>query len=96
MINDNWIEDLLKKSKLNTNKEEKNYINPLESDFIVKLIDECYRIHKVDPIIPLGKFLPALLTLWSLPITTLMWVIKVGIIARLQRQISIIILQTVA
>jgi len=57
MIDNNWIEELLKKSKLNTKKEEKDHNNPLESVLINKLIDECYRIHRETPSIPLGRIL---------------------------------------
>lgn len=57
MIDNNWIEDLLKKSKSNTTKEEKEHKNPIEAKLIAKLIDECYKMHKEDPLIPLGKLL---------------------------------------
>ncbi len=57
MIDNNWIEDLLNKSKSNTNKEEKEHNNPLEAELITGIIDECYKIHKGDPLIPLGKLL---------------------------------------
>lgn len=57
MIDNNWIEGLLKKSELNTHKEEKDHSNPLESKLIASLIDECYKIHKEDAYIPLGKIL---------------------------------------
>ncbi|MDB9403924.1 hypothetical protein PN472_19340 [Microcystis aeruginosa CS-1036] len=57
MIDNNWIEDLLNKSKSNTEKEEKEHNNPLESKLITNLIDECYKIHKGDTLIPLGKLL---------------------------------------
>ena len=52
MIDNNWIEDLLNKSKSNTNKEEKEHNNPLEAELITGIIDECYKIHKGDPLIP--------------------------------------------
>jgi len=57
MIEKNWIEELLKKSKANTKKEEKNHDNPLESKLITRLISDCYNLHKEDSSISLGKLL---------------------------------------
>lgn len=57
MIENNWIEDLLIKSKSITTKEENEHNNPFEGKLITNLIDECYNIHKGDSNIPLGKLL---------------------------------------
>lgn len=57
MMNNNWIEELLEKSKANTKKEEKDHNNPLEFELISKVINSCNRLHEVDPDIPLGKLL---------------------------------------
>ena len=57
MIDSNWIEDLLRKSRTNTHQEKKEHNNPLESKLISILIDECYKIHKEETYIPLGKLL---------------------------------------
>jgi len=57
MIDTNWIEDLLKKSKENTKKENKAHTNPLEFQLIKKLIEHSYEIHKCNPEIPLGRIL---------------------------------------
>jgi hypothetical protein len=57
MIDNNWIEELLKKSKANTKKEEKDHNNPLEFELISKVIESCHRLHNEDPSLPLGKLL---------------------------------------
>lgn len=57
MIDSNWIEDILTKSKANTKKEQRNHTNPLECQLILKLIDLCYDIHAKNPNLPLGKLL---------------------------------------
>lgn len=57
MIDQNWIDEILRKSKSNTLKESRNYNNPLENRLIEKLIDESYRLKKEGSIIPIGKML---------------------------------------
>lgn len=57
MIDNNWIEDLLKKSKENTKNEITAFKNPFEQALISKVIDDCYRIHHLDTQIPLGRIL---------------------------------------
>ncbi|MBI5238431.1 MAG: hypothetical protein HY887_08435 [Deltaproteobacteria bacterium] len=57
MIDNNWIEELLKKSKANTKKELSTHKNPLEQELISKIITDCHNIHKQNPKIPLGRIL---------------------------------------
>ena len=57
MIDNNWIEELLEKSKSNTKKEEKEHENPLEFELISKVIDGCYRLHKKNQGLSIGKLL---------------------------------------
>jgi hypothetical protein len=57
MIDSNWIEDLLNKSKENTIKENKQNTNPLENELIKKIINDCYSLHQQDTTKPLGRLL---------------------------------------
>ncbi len=57
MIDNNWIEDLLKKSKENTNKEDKLHNNPLEFQLIEKLIERAYSLNAKNTQLPLGRIL---------------------------------------
>lgn len=57
MIDNNWIEELLAKSKINTRKEDKAHNNPLEFELISILIEKSYELHAKNPELPLGKIL---------------------------------------
>ncbi|NTW88602.1 MAG: hypothetical protein HGB26_05655 [Desulfobulbaceae bacterium] len=57
MIDNNWIEELLKKSKESTKKESTDHSNPLEFELISKVIDGCHRLHDGNPGFSLGKLL---------------------------------------
>jgi hypothetical protein len=57
MIDSNWIEDLLTKSKDNTIKENKQNTNTLENELIQKIIDDCYSLNQKDESKPIGRLL---------------------------------------
>ena len=57
MIDDNWIDRILRKSIDNTAKEEKNNNNPFEDRLIANLIDRCYEMRTEDSSLPLGMLL---------------------------------------
>jgi len=57
MIDNNWIEEILKKSKAITKKERNSINDPLENELISKAIESCFRLHKKTPDISLGKLL---------------------------------------
>lgn len=57
MIDNNWIEELLKKSKANTKKEDTTNNNPLGFELIGKLIEASHKLHQDNPALSLGKIL---------------------------------------
>ncbi|HAN47991.1 MAG TPA: hypothetical protein DCQ20_03790 [Nitrospira sp.] len=59
MIDNDWINDLIAKSKAATHKEAREHQNPLEAILISKLIESSVTLHQLRGDIPLGRLLAA-------------------------------------